>query len=270
MDGGAPTTFTATIETESTKTALGSLSGGVRPVHWSQKDTISIGGGIYEVSSIDATNPTKATFTGSGATLSEGKYKAYYPTEVYNGGTPTLPATQTYVAGRIDNLPMYAEVASSSTLLNFKNLCAVLEVKLSGDGSKRLRRIEVSSTGTNKYLSGPFTVNWNNENPTLTFSSGASQLVTLDCGNTGVLLTSTEQSFFIAIPAQEYTAGTLTVTAYDTANQQIASFPSKTTSTLQRSMIYEVKKAAGIFADPYPYTQGQEYNEINNLSKNWK
>ena len=242
LSATSPTLFTATIGGgDTTKTTLGDAdASGDRPVKWSGDDSISIGGGTYTVSSGAGT--TTATFTGSGAVKDNGVYKAYYPVSLYNSGTPALPAVQRYAAGRIDNLPMYAE--SSDTELNFKNLCTVLEFKLTGDGTKALGSIGVKSAAADRKLSGPFTVNWNNGAPALAMSAGASDSVTLHCGAAGVALSSEAKSFFVAIPAQEYRKDELTVTLKDLSGGVMGSFALLATNILERSTIYEIAKEA--------------------------
>ena len=232
----SPTTFTAAIELDAaTKTALGAANAsGIRTVQWSSGDKIAIGGGTYTVSS--GAGSTQATFTGTGATKTGTVYKAYYPVGVYNNGTPTLPATQTYVAGRIDNLPMYAE--ATTTDLIFRNLCTVLQLNLTGDGTRNVRYIEVESTEGLK-LSGAFTVNWNSGDPTLTMDPSASSKVTLHCGTAGVALNATPKSFYIAVPAQSYTKGKLKVTVKDPSGIEFASFISQSDLNEARSTIVE-------------------------------
>ena len=248
-----PSVFTATIDGSepATKTLLGALSGDKRQVHWSADDSLRIGGARYDVSQVSATDPQTATFTGNGAQLDGGVYKAYYPASIYNGGTPTLPATQTYSTMRIDNLPMYAQ--SAATNLEFKNLCAVLELKLTG--TETVGSIVVEST-EGKKLSGPFTVKeaspagsekWYAEIDAS--ASGASNTVTLSCETSGVALNATTPtSFFIAVPAQEYTLGTLKVTVKKTAaagGDEITSFTNSNGAlNAVRSNIYEVAKEA--------------------------
>lgn len=251
-DAGSPTTFTATIEGgDGTKTALGTPdASGVRAVKWSDDDAISISGATYTVSSGAGT--TSATFTGSGAQLDGGKYKAYYPASVYNGGTPSLPAVQDYeVAGRIDHLPMYAEDAT--TTLNFKNLCAVLEFKLTG--TKTVGSIGLKST-EGKKLSGAFTPqNWASDSRSVVMAASASDSVTLSCGASGVALdATTPTSFFIAVPAQSYTWGTLRVTVKDLSGNEITSFTNSVSdSQLKRSEIYDIGKSTktGVFSVTY-------------------
>ena len=238
-DAGGPTTFTATIEGgDGTKTTLGALSSGTRPVYWSNDDAISISGATYTVSS--GTGTATATFTGSGASQTGGKYKAYYPTSIYNSGSPSLPASQDYSATRIDNLPMYAE--SESTTLEFKNLCAVLNLRLRGTGT--VTSIEVQSDEHS--LNGPFQVERRETSGWYaSLQSGGTNTVTLNCSSGVVLSESSPSDFFIALPAGTYAQGKLKVTVRGTGGVLPVEFINKSSSTsLTASYIYGLETPA--------------------------
>lgn len=200
-----PTEFTATIELDAeTKTTLGSSNS----VLWSSGDQIAIGAGTYTVNS--GIGSTTANFTGSGATETGSVYKAYYPKGIYNSGTPTLPATQNYVAGRIDNLPMYAQ--STNTNLPFRNLCAVLHFSIKGKAGDGVTKVEVVSK--EKALWGSFNVVNNAAEITAT-ATAANRKLTLNCQSRVPLSPSTPTDFYVAIPHGTYKSGDLTVLFYD-------------------------------------------------------
>ena len=164
---------------------------------WEVNDEISIDGHTYQATSAGASS----TFTGSGAT--ESTHHAYFPADIYNGGTPTLPAELTYAEGKF-NMPMYAE--SSSLDLSFKNLCAVLAITVNKSNlvsttTTSLKSIKVSS---DKRMNGAFSAT---AAGVLSFTSQE----TLTDADKSVALTmtdavdiSTDKTFYIAIPAQEY------------------------------------------------------------------
>ena len=117
---------------EGTRTTLASDS---KTVNWVSGDLVSINGVSYTAKPL-ASDPTKATFKRTNfsseqdASKVDGKYKAYYPASIYNGGTPTLPATQTYSETCVVSAPMYAE--STTDELIFNNLCGIIELKIFG------------------------------------------------------------------------------------------------------------------------------------------
>ena len=183
-DSGA---FYATIEDGSTRTTLGSD----KKVLWSTGDKISINGEVYTLS--DGEGTTHATFTGE--SVSGSTFNAYYPADLYNGGTATLPAEQTYEAGKISNLPMYAQ--STTHDLKFANLCGVLAITVNSSDFSSVNSIEVKS---DKQMNGAFTAS---ADGTLTFNSktleAADKKVTLNF--TSAKTISSSETFYIAVPA---------------------------------------------------------------------
>ena len=193
-DSGA---FYATIEEGSTRTTLGDADAdGKCKVLWKADDAISINGVTYTATTVGS-NATRATFTtdaiGTMGTTGT-TFKAYYPASIYNGGTLTLPATQTYDAttNGISNLPMYAE--STDHNLVFKNLCAVLAITVKNIYS--VSSIEVKS---DKQMNGAFTAS---ADGTLTFTSktlsAADKKVTLTFSEPKVIGSGT--TFYVAVP----------------------------------------------------------------------
>ena len=187
--------FTATMEDGITTKVT--FDGTNKCALWEVNDEISIDGHTYKATSAGASS----TFTGSGAT--ETTHHAYFPASIYNGGTPALPAEQTYAEGKF-NMPMYAE--SSSLDLSFKNLCAVLAITVNKSNlvsttTTSLKSIKVSS---DKRMNGAFSAT---SAGVLSFTSqadpaDAEKSVTLKID--GGVDISTDKTFYIAIPAQEY------------------------------------------------------------------
>ena len=248
-DPESPTTFSATIgPSASTKTTLAPAdNSGTRAVLWSSGDEVFIGGKEYTLTAGAGT--TSGTLEGSGAVLSEGVYKAYYPKGIWKGsGTPPELSTQVHASGRIDNLPMYAQ--SDGTDLTFHNLCAVLNLHLLGTGT--VTRIEVKSE--EHPLSGPFEVKGSEASGWYaSLLSGGTNTATLTCP-TAVTLSETEASdFFIALPAGTYARGKLTVEVWGTGSP---SSPLKfyrndrapaSGSVLERSRVYYAGGASSAF-----------------------
>ena len=182
--------FTATLEQSIyTKTTLTSD----KKVNWESTDKISINGITYTAT--PKPDATKADFTKDSGGDPTATFKAYYPAGIWNGTAGTLPATQTYAAGKISNLPMYAE--SSTTSLNFKNLCAVLAITVPGTQLSSVSNIEVSS---NCQMNGDFTAT---AEGVLAFDSktleAADKKVTLSVSPAKSI--SSSETFYIAIPA---------------------------------------------------------------------
>ena len=188
-----------------TKTVLG--TGNV--VKWSSGDAVCINGANFTAN--PGTDETTATFTrvsASDPTKDGGKYKAYFPGTIYNGGTPALPASQTYTDGRIGNAPMYAE--STNCHLDFHNICALIALTLKG--SDTVSSIEVSNT--DNALCGSISITDNVASVTDAMSASNCK-VTLDCGD-GVALDSGGKTFYIAIPEGQHKL-TFTITKSDSS-----------------------------------------------------
>ena len=191
INGGA-NTFTATIEQSLTKTTL---TDGVK-VNWTSADKISINGKTYTATPKD--DATKASFTAEDgeATAVGGKFKAIYPSTLYVTGHFELPGTQTYSAGGF-NAPMYAE--STTQVLTFKNICAVLAIKVTKEDIATLKSIKVKS---DKKLNGTISVYSTSYGYYATISTGGTEEVVLSLSD-AISLTSDGTTFYIAIPAEQ-------------------------------------------------------------------
>ena len=190
INGGA-NTFTATIEQGLTKTTITNDY----KVNWTSADKININGKTYTATPKD--DATRADFTADDgeATAVDGKFKAIYPSTLYANGHFELPATQTYSANGF-NAPMYAE--SETQTLSFKNICAVLAIKVTSEDITSLKSIKVKS---DKAMYGTFTVT--NNKAVLSNDSDASKAVTLESAS-ALTLDATGTTFYIAIPEQTY------------------------------------------------------------------
>ena len=183
VTGTAPQVFNATMEGfPATRAALD----GMTP-SWEVGDVISIDGHSYTAK----TAGTSSTFEGTGA--GEDTHHAYFPAGLYNGGSPALPAVQTYVAGKFD-MPMYAE--SDNTTLSFKNICAVLAIKVTSDDITTLKAIKVAS---DKKMNGTFAVS----DKKAVVGTDGTNVVVLE-SSTALTLNADGTTFYIAIPAQNY------------------------------------------------------------------
>lgn len=229
------TTFTATIDQSLTKTVLAEGSTANKSkVNWEAADKISITGTSnpveYTVSSV-LSDPTKATFTGTGAAQKGGKYKAFYPSSLYNSTKEyyELPAVQTYEAGKF-NAPMYAE--STDENLAFKNICGVICLSLKGNTTDVVKYITILA---NEGVCGKFTMT---DATTLSLSATAgeySRAVTLDCGE-GVALSSTAKNFYIYLPPKTYTAGMKFIIT--TTDSRVFENETQYEATIERNKIY--------------------------------
>ena len=224
-------TFTATMEdSEATRATYDNTN---QYALWEAGDQISINGVSYSAQEGAGAKATfKATTTGEEA---EGPtYTAYFPADLYDGTTATLPAIQTYTAGKF-NMPMYAE--SSTTELAFKNLCAVLAIKVTSAEITTLKSIKVAS---DKKMNGTFTVTdkaavINDDKGTNVVVLESSEALTLD---------ETGTTFYIAIPAQEYKYLNIFLSADGkTYTQAMATKKAAGLGAIARSTIFNINYA---------------------------
>jgi hypothetical protein len=150
-------TFTATAGEAFTKTTLSDLGGGDYDIVWETSDQIRITDGtnnaVYKPTNAAKQSPLNLY---SGTEPVGPTFYAYYPSSLYNTGTGvfTLPENRTsYATGAFKEFPMYAQ--SDNTDLQFKNVCGLLTLALSGDGDARIGKVVVTA---NEYLSGPMTI----------------------------------------------------------------------------------------------------------------
>lgn len=162
------------------------------------------------------------------------KYTAYFPTNLISGYKTVLPATfnETWVNGKF-NMPMYAQ--SSTTNLNFKNLCAVLKIVVKDDSIESVKSIKVSSA--NKATSGFFSVN--NNTAVLEEPDAIENAITVTYAN-AVATTAEGVVFYVAIPAQTYRE--LKVDLSSNGTDYIKSMKTKvgTDIEVQRNKIYQI------------------------------
>lgn len=175
--------FTASMEGSETRVTLNSNT----PT-WQLGDEISINGKSYVAQSDGSTT----SFAAVDEEASGENYKAFFPSSLYSG---TLPATQIYEEGKF-NMPMYAE--SNTTTLEFKNMCAVLAIKVTSEDISVLKSIKVSS---DRAMYGTFRIQ--DYRAVIDDSYDAARDVVLECP-TALTLSPEGATFYIAIPAQRY------------------------------------------------------------------
>ncbi|MBR3411748.1 MAG: hypothetical protein IKG81_03570 [Bacteroidales bacterium] len=232
--------FTARLETSSSdsKTTLDGTT-----LKWNyDSDTVRIydANGSYDDFAADTlpshdNDRTCAELIPSGSSELAGTshYTAIYPSSICNSNasTVTLPSVQASTSGELTGYPMYAE--SDSKSLQFKNLCSVL--KLSLTGSQTVSKIEVV---TDKYINGTFNITVTDGIPTLAAARTTDhKKVTTLTLSSPVTLTSTAQYFYIYLPVQKYKY--IKINIYN-ASEQIFTKAATITNgvTLQRSQYH--------------------------------
>lgn len=223
-------------------------------VYWLPSDTVVVNGTTFYGVQVDATDKTKASFSGTVTPAPGNVYWGVYPESIasntlqdYQNGTMkvTLPSHQYYrhASDNTDSLPSYMvaykQESGSMVELQFRNLCCILKIPLGGkNGSsvpnKTVTRIDVSSTAVD--LAGLANVSWNGGNPSMNFTTGYN-MVSFFC-NKVLPHNNTYDTFCIMLPP--IPAGTVLTVRIHTAANTVLTKTLTPTSNLQRNMIYRL------------------------------
>ena len=195
---GNGTQFRATMEDCSSQTGKTVLNG--TALEWVSGDQIAIfgtaGGGIY--SATPQSDATIAVFDNVSGETGNAPFRAFYPTTLTTDGVNiSLPKTQTYVEGSINEFPMYAE--SGNNELTFKNLCGALKLHLTKAGTS-ISSIAVTAASP---INGTFSVDYNGGNPELDYVSGGTNTTKLTCSTAQSIADG--KDFYIYLPEGSYT-----------------------------------------------------------------
>lgn len=173
---GAKTVIIASTEGSLTKTALNGNDTDGYDVIWSEGDELKIGSETFTLT--EGAGTTKGVFSGN--KLADGTYTAYYATS-----DGKVPFNQTYIAGKIANAPMKAQVTvtgGEASIANFKNIGGLLHLTIKKVKPATIRGIAVLG------------------------KLGASDIrIYLDCSSNPVELTEAGSEFYIAMPEGTYT-----------------------------------------------------------------
>ena len=187
----------------------------------------------------DTVNRTKMTFW------------AYYPVNINN---KKLPATQNYVEGALDRVPMRGTAKVDTTAANwnesplefsFKNLCGAICLNLTTTQAdvKVISIVLHASAG----LSGAFDVDTAVATAGRAMPTSSSAPVSLKCPE--VPIGTTPTPFFISVPDNEYSSFSITVIASD-GRTQTRNLKSGETLTIHRSELIPIDLAFDDFQAP--------------------
>lgn len=195
--------FRATLEAHAgdSKTHLDGLS-----VKWDLGDAVTVVNAVndakrFVISAIHDDYSDLVPAEGEGVTEAFYKpnYKAYYPAAIYDAGQVSLPQTQDYAAGSFGKgfNPMAAYAVNKN--LDFKNLCGLLALQLTGDCE--VKSITITSKN-DEMLWGKGELTLSSSAATLgTLTEGGSS-ITLNCyvDNEYVQLSGTATTFYFVVP----------------------------------------------------------------------
>lgn len=216
---------------------------------WEKYDDINVNGKTYRAQS----SGTTTTFVPlNNMNETSAPYTAFFPTDIMSYDRLHLlnVNAETWREGQF-NMPMYA--SSTTTNLQFKNLCGVLKIIVKNDQIESVRRIRVSSE--NCAMSGDFTVE--NDAAKLKNPTDASK-------NAEILYTATVatdaagKAFYVPIPPQTYRKLKIELDPDSKGYTKSMTTKSSTDIVIARNKIYTIN-----FADNTPPTTGTAKATIN-------
>ncbi len=215
-------TGTTEAVTVFTRTTLNNLL----RVIWGEGDQIGVFAGEYRNVAYTAEKLVAETAVFEGEKISGDidKMVAYFP---YNTSTVmeestlhvTLPEIQAYTENSFDEgaLPMVGVATTQSVM--FKNLCGIARINVKDASINRVKNIKLYVSGDN-VVAGEASVDLgsNISAPELVMKEGGSQVLTLDCEDSGIDLSSAPTSgvnFYFVLPPSIYEDVTIMVESMD-------------------------------------------------------
>ncbi|MDO4826379.1 MAG: M64 family metallopeptidase [Bacteroidia bacterium] len=237
VEEGQITVLKASIE-QPTRTQLSEPDGGRYKTLWVENDAIGVfdgGRAVTEFGLLGGAGTVTGEFQG---VLFTNDIVAVYPfsiCESISGKTVSvnLPEEQSYKEGNIADgaYPMVA--VSTNTSLNFRNLCSVLKVSMTG--SLKVNYITFLPNDASVKASGAAAITADSSAPQLQMSESATGFVKLVCPS--VSLSGTETDFYIVVPAQNYPGG-FSLKINTDEGDVVKSI--KTDVSLSRSQLYRI------------------------------
>lgn len=173
--------------------------------------------------------------------------------------TLTLPAEQTYAEnsfGRGANTMIAVTENLEDTFLSFKNACGYLKLKLYNAEGKRLRTVSIRGNKGEK-IAGVATASIEfGDVPTLELGDDATTSITLDCGEDGIEIGTTQETateLWIVVPEVTFENG-ITISATDTEGGIYAKSTTKEV-IIERNAIQPMAALEAVFVDQIPNNQ---------------
>jgi len=270
-----PLQFIASTDAALTKTTLSDLGGGEYDIVWQTSDQIRLTDGtnnaVYKPTTAAVQSPLSKY---SGTEPVGPTFYAYYPAAYHNVSTGvfSLPENWSlYSPGSFTGFPMYAQ--SNNTNLQFKNVCGLLELHLSGSGDDKIGRLVLKA---DQDLSGPMTI----------VADGGAYKAEITSGNKRVVVpfnsykTLTEGVVVrLPLPAGTYTGLTIEVFpnpigdhySRKIANKGIVIVRSQITTITLTSIAFNITaltKGSGTSVDPYQIESEDDIIALGNDCRN--
>lgn len=287
------------VDSQGTRTNMGTLSGDIYPVYWSQGDKISLISGGHSTSVTITSTPgsPEGTFGGSAADLVNPfpgtvLYPAAYPAnkafaqvsgdKIKVGSY--LPHKQKYKSGTFDDnvYPMAAVTSEQGSEYDFYNLCGIIQLKLKandeGDPKNTIRALYLTGND-HEALAGGVGMYFNiaDGSPVETsdatcgpdgrkyeigtYGSEAYERVIIDFGETPLQLKPSEITYInIAVIPQTFAHG-ITVELVDGGTMGSSYLESQDNLVVKRSCVKSMKTVVYPQPDPVDIANSYIYSE---------
>ena len=225
---------------------------------------------------------TQFTADATPVALGENAAEVYYPASSYDvdGGAVkfTMPTAVTDLADLGTKNPMAGQIAagdhSAGITVNFKNVCSILRVQLTGN--RALASLTLANDNVPIAAAGEYTVSWSGEDPQIASSAtNYSATITSDAA-----LSDSATDFFFLLPPTAGTMNNMKITATMEAADGLglSSYVLKRSGamTLVRNKIFNVPFFAGLFsggtgadeANAFIIANSRDFKNIQNYSVN--
>ena len=239
-------TIEAVIEDNASRTQISEADGRFS-MEWSAGDSFA----LYDGASLITFNRISGTsqFTSDQTPVGNSFY-AYYPasavTSTADGAfTVTLPSTIKYTAGNITPGQFPMSGSGSADGMGFRNLCALVSVKLEADEADKTRQLKKVTLSAGKPVCGEAKVAFGSDQ--LAIAEGGTD-VTIDCD--GVSLADAPEMHF-TVPVGTYDSFVIRI---ETRDAGYAMLQLNGPFELKRSMDYSATLQTGSFCSPYVST----------------
>ena len=240
-------TIEAAIEDNATKTQISEADGRFS-MEWSAGDSFA----LYDGASLITCNRVSGTSRfASEQTPVGNSFYAYYPasavTSTADGAfTVTLPSSIEYTAGNITpgQFPMSGQ--GSTEGMQFRNLCALVSVKLKANEADLTRQLKKVTLSAGKPVCGKAKVAFGSDQLTIDEDGGTD--ITIECD--GVSLADAPVMYF-TVPVGTYDSFVIRI---ETKDAGYALLQLNGPFELNRSMDYSATLQTGSFCSPYVST----------------
>lgn len=269
--------FGATIESPETKAEIDfDDTPGKAKVAFKENDKVLVVSG--DETATYYFNGTEFIPTESPLAFGENGMSVYYPAAEFSISESTVTFTMPDAVVDLEDLgkkaPMAAEIVKNEEgfKANFKNLCAVLQVNVTG--ARTLNALMLSNIGPDLGEEAAFTIGWNESKPTMAATGKSKQNMTIS--DLSEALSDTAKEYYFILPAgiaYDDLRVQATLATADAGGMQVFAVE-RGDWTPTRNQFYQMSFYAGLFSggtgneeDPYKIANARDFKSISKYGK---